>query len=217
MKVKHANLIVFIFLCITEIVLPQRVYACWNAQGWEEDCHHWCCCEDYSSCDNTAYKKNCSFLNTNPTSTNPYCTFNFYCVFYPFYCLCPVGTVLNNDETKLDVLRATRDTRMARTALGRSLIKLYYKNSLEITSLLLADEKLLSYVAPVVDEIAEKALALNNGEKVSIDHALIEDILVVADLINEKASPELQSAIKRVRKQIKSGYIFMSLGFTVNT
>ena len=46
---------------------------------------------------------------------------------------------------------------MARTALGRSLIKLYYKHSLEITSILLSDEELLSFVAPVVNEIAEKA------------------------------------------------------------
>jgi hypothetical protein len=38
----------------------------------------------------------------------------------------------------------------------------------------------------------------------------------VADLINEKASPELKAAIQRAKKQIKSGYIFRSFGITVD-
>ena len=59
-------------------------------------------------------------------------------------------------------------------------------------------------------------MAINSHEKVSIDQALIEDILNVADLINEKASPELKAAIQRVKKQIKSGYIFRSFGITVD-
>ena len=105
---------------------------------------------------------------------------------------------------------------MVRTAFGRSLVKLYYKHSLEITSILISDEELLSFVAPVVNEIAEKAQAINSHEKVSIDQALIEDILNVADLINEKASPELKAAVQRVKKQIKSGYIFRSFGITVD-
>jgi hypothetical protein len=123
---------------------------------------------------------------------------------------------LSNDETKLDVLRQTRDLRMARTAYGRSLIKLYYKHSLELTSILLSDEELLSFVTPVLNDIVEKAIAYNKHEKVSIDHALIEDVLEVADLINEKASPEFKAAIQRVKKQIKSGYIFRNFGMSVN-
>jgi hypothetical protein len=108
-----------------------------------------------------------------------------------------------------------RDIRMARTALGRSLIKLYYKHSLELTSILLTDEELLSFVTPVVNDIVEKAIAYNKYEKVSFDREQIEDVLKVADLINEKASPELKTAIQRVKKQIKSGYIFRIFGITV--
>jgi hypothetical protein len=104
---------------------------------------------------------------------------------------------------------------MTRTAFGRSLIKLYYKHSLELTSILLSDEELLSFVTPVVSEIAEKAIAYNKYEKVSIDREEIEDILRVADLINEKSSPELGTDINKIKKQIKSGYIFRRFGITV--
>jgi hypothetical protein len=122
---------------------------------------------------------------------------------------------LNHDQVKLDVLRETRDLRITRTAFGRSLIKLYYKHSLELTSILLSDEELLSFVTPVVSEIAEKAIAYNKYEKVSIDREEIEDILRVADLINEKSSPELGTDINKIKKQIKSGYIFRRFGITV--
>jgi hypothetical protein len=109
-----------------------------------------------------------------------------------------------------------RNIRIARTAFGRSLIKLYYKNSLELTSILLADEDLLSFVTPVVSEVAEKAIAFNNYEKVSIDREFVDGMLAVADLISEKASPELNAAIQRVKKQIESGYIFRIFGITVD-
>jgi len=195
MKAQKITLIVLIFTCVTCLVLSKGVLACWT------------------SLPDPQYE--CGFVCCTETTCTGECKFNLYCLVNPFYC-CASRTALNNDETKLDVLRQMRDIRMARTALGRSLIKLYYKHSLEITSILLSDEELLSIVTPVVNEIVEKAVAFNNHEKVSIDHALIEDISAVADLINEKASPELKTAIKRVKKQIKTGYIFRNFGITVN-
>ena len=204
MKTKKIALMVIIFSCVTCVFLSQGAQACYTLRGYQNPCG-WFCCEEPNCCGG--------------------CALNWYCFFVPWDidCRttgsgdpCPSCAALNNDTTKLDVLRKMRDTRMARSAFGRSLVKLYYKHSLEITSILISDEELLSFVAPVVNEIAEKAQAINSHEKVSIDKALIEDILNVADLINEKASPELKAAIQRVKKQIKSGYIFRSFGITVD-
>jgi len=203
MKAKKITLIVLIFTCVSCLVFSDGAQACWTLPGYQYGCRGWICCDD-PSCD----------ITVNPAMK---CAFNWYCLFVPIDSdCCPLRTALNNNETKLGVLRETRDLRMARTALGRSLIKLYYKHSLEITSILLSDEELLSIVTPVVNEIVEKAVAFNNHEKVSVDNALIEDISAAADLINEKASPELKTAIKRVKKQIKTGYIFRNFGITVN-
>ena len=68
----------------------------------------------------------------------------------------------------------------------------------------------------MVNEIVEKALSLNNNEKVSIDRDLIESILEVADLISEEASPELRRGIKKVKRAIRRGNIFRQLGITIN-
>lgn len=195
MKAQKINIIVLAFTCVTCLILCSETYACWTSlPDPQYKCGFSCCTE-----------LNCAGV----------CQFNLYCLVNPFYC-CFATTALNNDQTKLDVLRQMRDLRMARTAFGRSVIKLYYKHSLELTSILLSDEELLSIVTPVANEIVEKAVAFNNHEKVIINNALIEDILNVADLINEKASPELKAAIQRVKKQIKSGYIFRNFGITVD-
>ena len=148
---------------------------------------------------------------------------NGYCcsLAYPFclygvdegYCSqCPAGAALNNDDVKLGVLREMRDTRMASATLGRSFISLYYEHAEEISDIMLADEKLLTVVANVLNEIVEKAALLNNNEVVSIDQKLIENILGAADAINKNASPDLKMTIENAKEEIKKGDIFRQLG-----
>ena len=146
----------------------------------------------------------------------PYCCPDDYCYKDQKDCPCPSGLVLNNDKTKLEVLRDTRDTRLTRTALGQSLIDLYYKHTGEISSILLADEELQKITANAVNEIAEKALSLNSNGRVSIDNNLIESVLEIADLISEDASPELRRGINKVKRVIRRRNIFRHLGITIN-
>jgi hypothetical protein len=74
-------------------------------------------------------------------------------------CPCPSGVALNNDKTKLEVLKETRDTRLTRTALGQSLIDLYYKHYEEISDILLTDRDLQIITANVVNEIVQLPMA----------------------------------------------------------
>jgi hypothetical protein len=129
------------------------------------------------------------------------------------YCYkCPARGTLTDDETKLAILREMRDERMASTALGSSLIDIYYENADEISDILLANEDLKLMTANVVNEIVEKAALLNSDGKVSIDQGLVEGILEVADAINAEASPGLKRDIKKVKREIRKGTIFRQLG-----
>jgi hypothetical protein len=168
-----------------------------------------CCPIDYPVCCSPIEGRGCC------EADYPFCCFDGYCYQEPRDCPCPSGLVLNNDETKLEVLRETRDTRLTRTALGRSLVDLYYKHSAEISDILLADSDLQIIATNVVNEIVEKALSLNNNETVHMDRALVKRILKVASLINKNASPNLRIAIIKVKKEIKRGNIFRKLGMTV--
>jgi hypothetical protein len=108
-----------------------------------------------------------------------------------------------------------RDTKMASTFLGLSLIDIYYRNADEISEVLRADEVLTKMVSEVVQNIVEKALAINNNEAVSIDQALVNRILGIADEVGVKGSPELKSAIEIEKKEIKTGAVFKQMGIAV--
>jgi len=116
---------------------------------------------------------------------------------------CPLSLLLNGDETKLDVLRKTRDTKMTSAALGKPLISLYYEHAAELSEILLSDEVLFDKVTEVANEIAEKALSLNNNEEVSMDQEFLNSILEIADAISANANP----ALKKTIKQLKSLFI----------
>jgi hypothetical protein len=128
---------------------------------------------------------------------------------------CPSESVLNHNTHKLGVLRRMRDTKMASTALGSSLIGIYYSHAGEISRILRADEDLKMMTTGVVEKIVGKAAVLNNNEKVKIDKELVTTILEIADEINKEAGPGLKMAIKNVKRIVKKGTIFKKLGVTV--
>jgi len=168
-----------------------------------------CCREEYPICCSPREGSGCCDLEF------PYCCPDDYCYKDPQDCPCPTGLVLNNDKTKLEVLRETRDAKLTRTVLGRSLVDLYYTHAAEITDILLSDKDLQSRTTSVVNEIVEKAYSLNNNEKTSMDRGLVKRILVVANLIKNRASADLRIAIIKVKKEIRKGNIFKKLGVPI--
>jgi hypothetical protein len=129
---------------------------------------------------------------------------------------CPSAVVLDNDESKLAVLREMRDVRIAGSCMGTTLIDLYYEHAEEVSEILRDDQDLKMMAATVVGEIVEKAAALNNNEEVSINQELVGSILSLTDKINANASPDLKKAIQRVKREIKKGALFEQLGITLS-
>ena len=131
------------------------------------------------------------------------------------YYECPAGEALDDDVSKLGILRKMRDNKMAGIEPGASRIEDYYRYAGEISSILRANKDLKMMTMDVVEKIVEKAAVLNSNGKVRIDQRLIEGILGVADEINEEASPGLKIAIKKVKREIKEGTIFKLWGITI--
>jgi hypothetical protein len=128
---------------------------------------------------------------------------------------CPLSLLLNGDDTKLDVLRKTRDTKKTSTALGKFLISLYYKHADELSEILLSDEVLFDKVTEVANEIAEKALSLNNNEEVSMDQEFLNSILEIADAISANANPALKKTIKQLKNVIIKRGAIEQLGIKI--
>jgi len=152
------------------------------------------------------------------------CRFNWYCMVNPVYCsniclqmeVCPFGYLLDDDQTKLDVLRQIRDTRLLKTPLGKSLVELYYQHAEEVSTILIDDEDLLAIAANITDEIVESALEAESDGEMIIDRELIESALEVMDLIDDKASPELSRTIRMIQREMKGKKLFRKMGITIN-
>jgi len=152
------------------------------------------------------------------------CRFNWYCMVNPVYCsniclqmeVCPFGYLLDDDQTKLDVLRQIRDTRLLKTPLGKSLVELYYQHAEEVSTILIDDEDLLAIAANITDEIVESALEAESDGEMIIDRELIESALEVMDLIDDKASPELSRTIRMIQREMKRKKLFRKMGITIN-
>jgi hypothetical protein len=130
--------------------------------------------------------------------------------------VCPFGYLLDDDQTRLDVLRQIRDTRLLKTPLGKSLVELYYQHAEEVSSILIDDEDLLAIAANITDEIVESALEAESDGEMIIDRELVESALEVMDLIDDKASPELSRTIRMIQREMKRKKLFKKMGITIN-
>jgi M6 family metalloprotease-like protein len=128
---------------------------------------------------------------------------------------CPSEVALDSEVTKLAVLREMRDTRMAGSCKGKSLIDLYYEHAEEISGILLADQGLQMITANVLGEIVEKAAALNDNGEVEINRELVGNILKIAEEISANGGPVLKRAVKKIKREIKKGDLFRQIGVTV--
>ena len=137
---------------------------------------------------------------------------NRYAVFSQY----AIPIIINGDQTKLDVLRGIRDTRLLKTAVGKSLVELFYQHAEEVTAILRADEDLLAITANITDEIVERALAPSSNEKMVIDQELVMSMLEVSNLIAEEAGPELSRTIQMINSEIEKKELFEKLDITIN-
>jgi len=163
-----------------------------------------CCPIDYPVC--------CNSIGGCCAQQYPVCCGDGYCYANAPDCTCPVEQALSGDDSKLDVLREMRDTRMRSTAKGQLLVDLYYEHAEEILKILSAHEVLMAHTAVVINRVVEKAMLLNTGQAVTIDQELSDSILEVADAIEADASPDLKMAIKLVKNGITTESIFRELG-----
>jgi len=215
MKIHIIILIGIVFAFAIGLASAKVSFACVGTGEYTYECCTACCLNETE----------CRALRNEGVSDQ--CTFNLFCVVNPFYCfvtvcparedqVCPFRYTLDDDQTKLDVLREIRDARLLKTPLGKSLVDLYYQHAGEVTAILLADEDLLAITANITDEIVERALEADSDEAMIIDQELVQSFLEVADLINEEAGPELSRTIKMIQREMERKELFRKLGITLN-
>lgn len=213
MKIDKIIFIGIVFAVAIGLTSPHVSFACWfTGENTYECCT--VCCQDADVCQ--GYLSGDGLFQSG-------CRFNWYCMVNPVYCsniclqmeVCPFGIILDDDQTKLDVLREIRDTRFLTTDVGKSLVDLYYHHAGEVTAILRGDEDLLAITANITDEIVDRALEADSHEEMIIDRELVESGLEVTDVIADEAGPELKKTIRMLQRQIKRKVLLGKLGITI--
>jgi hypothetical protein len=121
----------------------------------------------------------------------------------------------NKKERNLFFLRAFRDEVLVNTDVGREYIFMLYKNSLEIAILLLQEPSLTTQTGEVINELLISIDSLLYNDKMAISQDTIDNFESLLDQFENKASPGLKTAIKRLRKDIREEKIFKQLRINI--
>lgn len=121
----------------------------------------------------------------------------------------------NKKDRNLLLLRAFRDEVLLNTEVGRDYIFMLYDSSLEIVILLLQDPLSIKQASEVTNELLNSVKSLLYNNEIAISQRTIDDVESLLNQIEPKASPELKSVIKKVRKDIMEEIVFKKLGIAI--
>jgi len=125
--------------------------------------------------------------------------------------ICPLVLLSGGENNRTDLLREFRDHFLKKTPVGKEYISLFYKHSLEITSIIIKNpkirfqsERVLNLVIPLIQSSME-----NNT--IILDRETINNIIGLCKDIQKKASPKLKQATAMLIKNLNDKTLCYSL------
>ena len=120
---------------------------------------------------------------------------------------CPAATILGEDSAEATALRNFRDALLSTTGPGRQYARLYYTHAEEILSIVRKHPEIKSECKKtllVLMPPIRSAIATGN---ILLSKSTADDIVRLCGRVSQKATPELQGAIKKIKKQIVQNYV----------
>lgn len=115
----------------------------------------------------------------------------------------------------LFLLRTFRDGVLADNEVGRDYIFMLYTNSLEILILFIQNPPLIQEIKEMIDELLPEIQSILNGGKMTLSKRQLADIESFLTKFETKASPELKTAIRKVKKDLNRGEVLKQLGIII--
>lgn len=128
---------------------------------------------------------------------------------------CPAAVLLNDDEAALAILQDFQEKVLSNSLLGQGLMELYYKYSLELTSIFLNNESLQEEAGNLLRELLPGFKSIVEGGTMTITNAQLDQIKVLIGKIASQASPELGDFLANFVLGLIKGNLFGSIGISV--
>ena len=130
---------------------------------------------------------------------------------------CPFFFLTNNDSEKIKKLRDFRNNVLLKTPRGKEYVKLFYKNAIELITILTNNQDITNQSKAVLEELLPKIKLILEGQSISISPILLYKTEGILDQISREASVELKTAIEKLKKDLEEEKIFDELGMRVNS
>ena len=116
----------------------------------------------------------------------------------------------------LTIYRNFRDSRLAKTETGRSLINLYYSHSDEVSQMLAASDGLNNQVRSLMFRLAPSLfMSMYRGMALSLTGPQYSQIVDLVMELKTTASPGLHSGLEMLLGRLADGSLQQELGFRV--
>jgi hypothetical protein len=128
---------------------------------------------------------------------------------------CPAVITLEDEPDSLHLLRDFRDSVLNQTESGKEYIDLYYTYASEVSLIIMSDSDLKNRMGKIFQQFIPLLKLLMEEERAILPYEMKDEIGLLFDDFEEKASPFLKPAMKKVRRELNKGDIFKSMGFEV--
>jgi hypothetical protein len=128
---------------------------------------------------------------------------------------CPFFFLTNNDTGKITRLRDFRNNVLLKNSIGKKYVRLFYKNAIELITILINNEAVADQSKIVIEELLPKIKLAVEGQRINITPILLLEIENILNQISLEASVDLKHAIEKLKKDLGEEKIFDELGIEV--
>ena len=125
---------------------------------------------------------------------------------------CPIVLLADDQPERIDELRDFRDTILLKSRAGRGYVRLFYRHSLELTSILLKNPDITFQAREVLSSIFPHIKSSIETKEMHITPTMMHRIESLLDAINTAASFELKVTILRLKQDLSQHKMFEKLG-----
>jgi len=129
---------------------------------------------------------------------------------------CPAALALNNDESRLSILRDFRDKVLNRKLPSLRASELYYKHSLELASIFRRDAKSREETAHLLRELMPEIQSVIEGGTMTVTKNQLDNILTLMRRVASQAHPDLKEALDELIWELGSGQFVELEGVGIN-
>lgn len=121
--------------------------------------------------------------------------------------VCPVETVVQNNQKELALFRDYRDKVLMRSKLGRQYVRSYYEHAAEIVTLMFSHSSIREKVIPALKVVKPSIENIMQGNPLTITKAQMDIIETLIKGLKEVGSPKLVKTIYQFEKDLNGKVI----------